>query len=92
MAFTDRFISLPIQHFNLEEADISGKKDYECEQIETVKKILPMRVESYERANIPGEDFDKKNFKGTNVFMQSGDSFFAYIDIEEFEKLLNSQP
>jgi hypothetical protein len=87
--FTDRFIEIPIRMFDSKEAIMTGKEDHECEWISSYKKILPMRVESYEPAMPASEGFGEDKQIATSITMQSGESFLGFIHIDEFQKLLN---
>lgn len=87
--FTDRFIKVPIVLFDSNQNKLTNKEDYECDQIDSFKKILPPCIESYEPAMPAGDGFGIDNQTCTYITMKSGDSFLAFIDTKSFEKLLN---
>lgn len=87
--WTERFIKIPIRVFDSKEKDMTGKEDFECDWVGTFKSILPNRIESYEPAMPSSEGFGRDKQIATSITMQSGESFMGFINIEEFEKLIN---
>lgn len=84
MAFTDRFISVPVFRV-APENEITGK---EGEMIKTKMLINPRRIESMGEA-IPRKDFREDNKIWTSIVMESGDDFLVRIPLDKMEKLLN---
>ncbi len=82
MAFTDRFIKIPIKVYDRKSADLTGKPDYE----DSVMKINPFEISHYK----PSNDTDNDDKGCVYVTMKQGDGFFVYLTMAEFEKLLNN--
>lgn len=89
MKFTDRFLKLPVRKFNAEESELMGKDDYECEQVDSFEMILPSKIESYEPAMPAGGGFGADKETCTQVNMQSGKTILAWMNVYEFEEMLN---
>lgn len=89
MAFTDRFLKIPVKIYDVKENELTNKADYECEQLDTYRRLLPMQIESY-GPTIPGSiNFEEGNQIITTITMKSGETFLAFIECRQFEKLLN---
>ena len=82
MAFTDRFLKVPIKIYDRAQAEVMGKAEYE----DSWMKINPFEISHYK----PTEDKENDNQICTYVMMKQGDGFFVYLSPDEFEKLLNS--
>lgn len=89
MAFTDRFISIPIIVFDILEQELTDKPENECSSFQTFRKINPMRIESYQPAIPRDLDFDKSNLTTTSIIMYSGERVMAFMTCEELEELPN---
>jgi len=88
--FTDRFIELPTQLYNSEEAELTNKKSWECPSRDITCKLNPFKIESY-RPYLDDSEPDVKKAKPiyTRVIMESGDTWLIYLPVSEFEKRLN---
>lgn len=82
MAFTDRFIKVPIKVFSTREKELTGKEN----ACDTWMKIYPFEIASY-RPCFAEEYVDDAD--ATIVVLKSGDSTTVYLTPDEFEKLLN---
>lgn len=80
MAFTDRFITLPIKVYDRKQAELTGHEDYEDSFI----KINPFEISQYK----PSTDGDEWG-ECVHLVMKGGDDFNVYLTIEEFETALN---
>lgn len=81
MAFTDRFIELPIKVYDKEAADLVGKPDYE----DSVIKISPFEISDYK----PTNDADNQDAECVYLVLKNGRGFFVYLPMDKFEKILN---
>lgn len=81
MAFTDRFISVPIQAYSIKHEELYGEKEY----FDSYEKLDPMDISSYFESVTD-------DIYCTQVYLKSGHSFLANLNIVEFEKLLNNFP
>jgi hypothetical protein len=81
MAFTDRYIKLPIKIFDIKEKDLTDKENL----IDSWWKLNPYRIESYRPSEQPSAD--ERSY--TVIVTDSGDSTTVYLTIDEFEALLN---
>ena len=81
MAFTDRFLKIPIKIFDRKEAEITNNPVYE----DSWMKINPFEISDYKLT------FDKENDNQecTYLSMKNGSGMYVYLTIEEFENLLN---
>jgi hypothetical protein len=79
--FTDRFLYIPIKVYNADLKELTGKANYE----DSFMKILPSEISHYK----PSEDTDNDDAECTFVHMKSGNAFFVYWTVAEFEKKLN---
>ncbi|MBS1915668.1 MAG: hypothetical protein JST87_05285 [Bacteroidetes bacterium] len=89
MPFTDRYIKVPIKLYNASEEDLMGKKADDCEMIQIELRLNPFKIEDYYPAIAGEEDFDEANLNTTRIIMESGEKHLAYMNIDQFEKLLN---
>lgn len=89
MAFSDRFMKVPIFMINAKADELMGKDSGEGDMARCIMKINPRRIETYSET-IPQKDFDPDNKIWTNVVMESGDSFIVRITLDKFEELLNN--
>lgn len=81
--FTDRFIKVPIKLVDKKHEELMGKTKLE----DSYAKILPSDLAQY-RPVLDDENENEGN-PFIHIGLKSGDRFFVYMDIEEFEKLLN---
>lgn len=81
MAFTDRFIQLPIKVYDTAEADLTGKAEY----FDSFMKILPLEISNYK----PMIDEDNNDVECVSVYMKNGEKFYTYLTMTQFEELLN---
>lgn len=79
MKFTDRFLKIPIKTYHVENADLTGKKEWD----DTYAKILPSDISEY----YPSENGEDAPI--TQVYSRGGRAFCVELPIDEFEKLLN---
>lgn len=84
MAFTDRFIKVPIVVFDTNIKEITGNEVTE----DSYMKINPMEIVSYRPTWDEGDD--ERN-EIVSITLKSGSSTLIYLTVKEFEKLLNSQ-
>jgi len=77
--FTDRFIKVPIQIYNIANAELIGTKEY----FSNWEKFNPMDLSSYFPSEADGEE-------GTQICLKSGHTFWTSLTPEQFEKLLNN--
>jgi len=82
MKFTDRFIKLHIKVFDTSIKELTGKCTYE----DAWMKIIPEEISQYK----PSEDEDNDNLECVSIRMKNGDSFYAYMSVEKFERTLNN--
>jgi len=81
MAFTDRFIKIPIKIYDRKEAEITNNPVYE----DSWMKINPFEISDYK----PTFDKDNDNVECTYCSLKNGNGMYVYLSITEFEKLLN---
>jgi hypothetical protein len=81
MAFTDRFVKVPIKIYDRKQAELMDKTEYE----DSFLNINPFEISHYK----PTTDKDNDDQECVYVTMKQGDGFFVYLTIPEFEKLLN---
>ena len=79
--FTDRFIKVPVRIYDTNHKDLTGEEVLE----DSWEKINPLEISNY-RPAYPNED---EYFKCTNVVLKNGEPILVYLNIKEFEKLLN---
>ena len=87
MAFTDRFLELPIQLENLQkvhDAKTLGIEDVQ-DFIASTIKIKPLEIVAY--YGMP--DYDDENKNITHVDFKSGLSVNVYLPPKEFERKVN---
>lgn len=81
MSFTDRYIKVPIQVFNLKEKELTGNEN----GVDSWMKFLPFELSNYK----PSYDDGEPDVEITHITLKNGYSCLVYISPEEFEKLLN---
>ncbi len=77
--FTKRFIKMPIKLHNRELEEMTGQH----QEIDGYEMVNPFNIASY-RPSVEPEGC-------TYITFKSGDGMIVYLQIEEFENLLNSQ-
>ncbi len=90
--FTDRFLKLPISIVSaeqIEKAENIGIEVDENEKVSSYVKILPMQIESYRPTSKKKEGLTSEDLIYVFIQTKSNDSYFVYLTIDEFEKLLN---
>lgn len=82
--FTDRFIRVPIKLLDKKQEELTGKTELE----DSYSKILPSDLAQYR----PVVDHENENEGNPfiHIGLKSGDRFFVYMSIKEFETLLNN--
>lgn len=81
MAFTDRFIKVPILVHNKQEQELTGKaQDYE-----SWYKFLPFELAAYR----PTFTIDEPDIEVTQVILKNGDTTLIELPVFEFEKAIN---
>lgn len=93
MAFTDRFLKVPIYLFDSKEQEISGKEYHELNNVKTFVRINPFEISSYRQtfAKENGDvSFGEDTLNWTIIELKSGEDYTALMPIHEFEKLLNA--
>lgn len=83
MAFTDRFISLPIQVYDRKAKELMDRDESE----DSIVKINPMEIAAY-RPSYDADDPDKKEI--VSMRLKCGDNYLVYMTMEDFEKHLNN--
>jgi hypothetical protein len=81
MAFTDRFIKLPIKTISASIAEFAKPEQWD----DNWEAINPFEISSYR----PSSSDDGTDTKYVNIDMKNGDEIFAYLTPEQFEALLN---
>lgn len=81
MAFTDRFIRVPIKVYSIRQKELTGKEI--CE--DSYEMINPFDISRYR----PSFDSDYTENECVSISFKDGDKTLAYLSIREFEKLLN---
>lgn len=81
MAFTDRFLKIPIKIFDRKEAELTNNPVYE----DSWMKINPFEISDYK----PTLDKDNENIECTYLSLKNGIGMFVYLTTGEFETLLN---
>lgn len=77
--FTDRFIRVPIEAYSQKDADIMGEKRY----FDSYEMFDPTDISSYFESI-------SDDVRCTQLHLKSGHHFLVNLNIEKFEKLLNS--
>lgn len=85
MAFTDRFIKLPVDLYNVERAKVIGYNS-DSNEGETYIKVNPLDISFYG----PGID-DNDDLKHTLIHFKSGDAIHIKISTKQFEDMLNEK-
>lgn len=83
--FTDRFIKIPIQVYDKELAELTGK---EPDYTDSWMKINPMEISEY-KPTVTEKDGHETDC--TYIVMKNGSGFYCYLIPEDFEKILNSK-
>lgn len=81
MAFTDRFIKVPIRVYDKKHKELTGEEISEDEFM----KINPFEIVSY-RTTV---DDLQPDIPITCIKEKNGDTTLVYLHLDEFEKLLN---
>lgn len=81
MSFTDRFVQFPVKMINRTQADLLGSD--KVESYDVLTQVLPMDICEYYPST------DDKDEEVVQLYMKNGRSFFVYLTIQQFEKLLN---
>lgn len=81
MAFTDRYIQLPIKVYDTEQASLTGQAEY----FDSFMKVLPFEISNYK----PMIDDDNNDVECVSVQLKNGERFYAYLTFYQFEELLN---
>lgn len=76
--FTKRFIKMPIKLYNKELEEMTGQP----QEIDGYEMINPFNIASYRPSQEPEG--------ATYVTFKSGDGIMVYMDINDFETLLNN--
>lgn len=82
MAFTDRFVKLPIKEYNEKEKELTGHATYSDNYV----NILPLEVCAYR----PLPDDENGVDECVSVTLRTGERFNVYMTIDEFESTLNN--
>lgn len=83
MAFTDRFVKLPIKIYSESQKELTGKATYE----DNYTNVLPLEICSYR----PQVDDENGVDECTHVSLKNGESFNVYMTIAEFEAYINKR-
>lgn len=83
MKFTDRFIKVPVDFYDISKANVIGYNS-ETNEGQSYVKLLPMDISFYR----PAVD-DHENLTQTIVHLRNGESFHIKLDTKKFEDLLN---
>ncbi|HYH14955.1 MAG TPA: hypothetical protein VD794_07040 [Flavisolibacter sp.] len=83
--FTDRFIAVPTQIYNIKEYELTEVKNFT--DVETY--INPLEICLFEPC--AGDEDNPDNLDATEVIMKNGKSFIVYLSVKKFIKLLNSR-
>lgn len=86
MKFTDRFVHVPVELYDVAQAQTLGlgyNEQTKC--AETEIHLLHMEVSHYRAA--PG---DGNKYNETLIHMKNGNVFQASLTVKEFEELLNN--
>lgn len=81
MAFTDRFIKLPIKVYSEKEKSLTGNTTYQDSYV----KISPFEIAGYRPQVDEANDIDEC----VNVSLKNGESFNVYLTVKEFEYYVN---
>jgi hypothetical protein len=84
MAFTDRYIKLPIELFDKKLAETTG--DFNSSSFQGYMMINPFEIRSYRPCY--SED-GASTLEETIVDFKSGESVVVLLDIKDFERKLN---
>jgi hypothetical protein len=79
MSFTERFLTIPIKTFSVQHKELTGKE--EC--TDTVMRLNPFDISRYH----PSFDSDQQCVR---VIFKDGSSVLCYLNMTEFENLLDN--
>jgi len=79
--FTDRFIKVPCKIYDTKEEELTGNSKGESAFI----KILPLEISHYYKSN----DNEEPEIPCVQVCLKSGIYIMVFLELHEFEKLLN---
>ena len=82
MAFTDRYIKVPIKVFDRKLQEMTGQSEDE----DSYMMINPFDIVSY-RPSFDKDDEDRNEL--TDIVDKTGDRTLVYLSVEQFESLLN---
>lgn len=85
MAFTDRFVAIPVQIYTVAEQDVLGD-NAPCSLVTSY--VLPLEISEF--YGYDWEDGEGEITGKTMIYMKSGKSFSAMISLEEFVKRVNA--
>ena len=83
MAFTDRFIKVPIQVFDRKLKEVTGIEEGE----DSWMNVNPLEIASYRPS---WDSADETKTEITSMMLKSGDCTLVYMSVKEFEHLLNN--
>ncbi len=81
MAFTDRFIKVPIGVYDVETKNLTGKED----TVDSWMKFLPFEIATYR----PTYSVDDPETEYVNLVLKCGDVSVVHLTVKEFEDLIN---
>ena len=81
MAFTDRFLKVPIIIYDIEIKELTGDEQTE----ESWMKFLPLDLATYR----PTYSNDAPEVEHVSIMLKCGDTAVVLLSITEFENLLN---
>ncbi len=84
--FTDRFVKVPTKIYNIKQKELTGN---EGELEDSYSKFNPFDICEYRPAS-DTEDGVEFEDNCTSITLKDGNSILAYINISDFEKLLNN--
>ena len=83
MAFTDRYIRVPVKIVDRKLQELTGK---DVDEEDSFIKINPFNIVKY-RPTWDADDTDKNEI--IQIVDSLGDTTLVYLSVQEFEKLLN---
>lgn len=83
MAFTDRFLKIPIQVYDRKLKETAGIDESE----ESWMKFNPMEISNYRPSY---DSADEAQTEIVSMTLKNGDTTLVYLSMTEFEKLLNN--
>lgn len=81
MAFTDRFIKVPIGVYDVALKEMTGNENTE----ESWMKFLPFELATYR----PTYSTDDKPLEWVSMTLKCGDVSLVHLSVKEFEDLIN---